>query len=79
MGNNNLSSGTDNKAVNSSPKRAPGNEIRSSLPPYIQERIKKSQEKRRRMVIDPKSGMIHGINKTKFNPLNWVRRLFKDR
>lgn len=37
-----------------------GNEIRASLPPTIQNKIKKTQEQRRRETYDPASGMIRG-------------------
>ncbi|OPY63715.1 MAG: hypothetical protein A4E56_00438 [Pelotomaculum sp. PtaU1.Bin065] len=36
------------------------NSIRASLPPVIQKKIKRTQEKRRRETYDQSSGMIRG-------------------
>lgn len=74
---------TDESAAKTQPssfKRATGNEIRSSLPPYIQKKIKKTQEIRKRKSYDPKTGMIHGGSGSKhyrLNPLRWIKSLFK--
>ncbi|HBV97372.1 MAG: hypothetical protein JL50_08625 [Peptococcaceae bacterium BICA1-7] len=62
-------------------KRATGDEIRASLPPYIQHRIRKTQEKRKRASFNYKTGMLHGSRhkQNKMSPLAWIRSFFKDR
>lgn len=62
-------------------RKATGEEIRASLPPYIHNRIRKTQEKRKRASFNHKTGMLHGSGdkQNKMSPLAWIRSFFEDR